>query len=829
MRLTQRAIYIAILTLFLFSSLAHAVQIEKGPYLIYEGNTAKMTVLWQLDVTGTCVLEWGTDTTYADGTVQTGEYGGDHQHKYSISGLSTATKYYYRVEVGGTWHTGSFRSAPDATAQNVKLLAYGDTRSYPSDHNTVAGQMLNAYTNTPGYQTLALHVGDFINSGDQEIDWQDEFFPRTQPNILQMQSELPIMGCKGNHEGTGTLYEKYFPYPYESGGFYWSYDYGPAHVVVIDQYVGYSSGSTQITWLENDLAATTKKWIFLVFHEPAWSAGGHSNDTQAQNVIQPLCEQYGVDVIFAGHNHYYARAVVQGVHHVTAGGGGAPLYSPNSNAQNVVASSMSHHHCEIDIQGNQLDFVARNSSGSVIDSFSLTAGGGTSTITADFSFTKNDLAVTFSDESTASNTTITDWAWDFGDGNTSTQQNPSHTYASAGTYSVQLTASDSGTTTDSVTKSVTVSTGGISYCASSGNSTQYEWVAGVQVGTLNETSGAAGYTDNTHLTANLVAGENVGVSLTPGFSGDSYTEYWMLYIDYNKNGVFTDSGEQVLNKSGNSAVSGSFTVPAGASGTTRMRVVMRYETAPSSCGTYDYGETEDYTVDITAGTVNPPVAAFTADTTSVSTGGSVSFTDQSSNGPTSWSWTFAGGTPASSSAQNPTVTYNTAGTYSVTLTATNSAGSDPETKTNYITVTDTPITYCDSTSTNNNYEWIAKVEVGNVNNSSNASGYTDFTNKVVNTSAGATVNLTLTPGFAGSSYSEYWVIWVDWNGDGDFADTGEEVYGGSGSSAVSSSFTVPSSAGGTTRMRVSMQYDSAPSSCGSFTYGEVEDYTITVQ
>ncbi|HNF49180.1 MAG TPA: PKD domain-containing protein, partial [Chitinophagales bacterium] len=81
-----------------------------------------------------------------------------------------------------------------------------------------------------------------------------------------------------------------------------------------------------------------------------------------------------------------------------------------------------------------------------------------------------------------------------------------------------------------------------------------------------------------------------------------------------------------------------------------------------------------------------PVANFTSNKTTVCVGGTVAFTDNSSNTPTSWSWTFAGGTPATSTLQNPTVTYNSAGTYTVTLTATNSLGSNTITQTNYITV-----------------------------------------------------------------------------------------------------------------------------------------------
>jgi PKD repeat protein len=86
-------------------------------------------------------------------------------------------------------------------------------------------------------------------------------------------------------------------------------------------------------------------------------------------------------------------------------------------------------------------------------------------------------------------------------------------------------------------------------------------------------------------------------------------------------------------------------------------------------------------------TCNKPVADFTAAPTTVTVGNSVAFTDLSTNTPTTWAWTFAGGTPASSTAQNPSVTYNSVGTYNVTLTATNACGSSTAvTKTSYITV-----------------------------------------------------------------------------------------------------------------------------------------------
>ena len=105
---------------------------------------------------------------------------------------------------------------------------------------------------------------------------------------------------------------------------------------------------------------------------------------------------------------------------------------------------------------------------------------------------------------------------------------------------------------------------------------------------------------------------------------------------------------------------------------------MKYNAQQTSCETFAYGEVEDYTVSFGTPPPLPPVADFTSDTQTVVEGGVVQFTDASMNTPTSWSWTFPGGTPAASADQNPTVTYNTAGTYDVSLTVTNADGSDSD-------------------------------------------------------------------------------------------------------------------------------------------------------
>ncbi len=142
------------------------------------------------------------------------------------------------------------------------------------------------------------------------------------------------------------------------------------------------------------------------------------------------------------------------------------------------------------------------------------------------------------------------------------------------------------------------------------------------------------------------------------------------------------------------------------------------------------------------------------------------------------------------------------------------------------------ITYCSASGNNQNYEYIDLVQLGSINNVTGANGgYGDFTAQSTTLVTGSTNTISFSAGFPGSSYNENWKIWIDFNHDGDFADAGENIVTGSTSNAATSSasFTVPAGAAlGATRMRVVMAWNTTPPSCGTFTYGEVEDYTVVI-
>jgi len=140
-------------------------------------------------------------------------------------------------------------------------------------------------------------------------------------------------------------------------------------------------------------------------------------------------------------------------------------------------------------------------------------------------------------------------------------------------------------------------------------------------------------------------------------------------------------------------------------------------------------------------------------------------------------------------------------------------------------------TYCASSGVSTFDEWLQTVVMnGTTKNSGNNSGYADFTATTINLTPGGTASFTLTPGYTGTIYPEYFSIWIDYNNDLDFNDAGENEYNSAAvTAAISGSFTVNAGVTGTTRMRISMKYNASPTTCETFDYGEVEDYTVSFE
>jgi chitodextrinase len=153
---------------------------------------------------------------------------------------------------------------------------------------------------------------------------------------------------------------------------------------------------------------------------------------------------------------------------------------------------------------------------------------------------------------------------------------------------------------------------------------------------------------------------------------------------------------------------------------------------------------------------------------------------------------------------------------------------------NIVTVTTlgTSLTYCTSQGNSTADEKIGKVVFKTISNTSTGTaGYENFTAISTTVVRGTANTITITPSWTSTKYNEGYAVFIDYNQDGDFSDAGETVFtkAASTTTPVSGSFTISTTALiGSTRMRVSMKYNGIPTSCESFPYGQVEDYTINI-
>jgi hypothetical protein len=155
---------------------------HKNPYLVFTENSDEMKVTWQLTTQLDCEIKWGIDTLCTLGNAITQEFNNSHQHEYIISGLNPGVKYYYKVLLNDESHTGSFYSAPEENQTSLKFISYGDTRSNPGIHDIVAAGVVDDFTEDELFQTFLLSVGDLVNNGDSEEDWDNQFFSASFSN-----------------------------------------------------------------------------------------------------------------------------------------------------------------------------------------------------------------------------------------------------------------------------------------------------------------------------------------------------------------------------------------------------------------------------------------------------------------------------------------------------------------------------------------------------------------------------------------------------------------------------------------------------------------------
>jgi parallel beta-helix repeat protein len=788
-----------------------------GPYLTGTMTTGTVVNV-KTNIATAVSVEYATDTYYtahsaydqsATDSVST------QLHHVSLAGLTPDTLYHYRVVYAGQ-PTGDLHFSTFAESGPFTFVVYSDTQDQLPTYSQLERHKLVAdrIAEEPDV-AFVLNSGDLVNDASDLANW-DRYFAAGS----KMMANTTVYPALGNHDNNDPNYYQNYGVPE-----YYSFDCGDGHIAVLDSNDwAWNDLPVQSAWLANDLQ-TDKPFKFISFHHPLYTSetkhfGGWENlrlewedDFNANDVL----------AVFNGHVHAYERFQVNNITYFVAGIGGGPSYNlatPRyTGSQNSLEYMIGYIRVTIDPAAKtataQVIRVADVSSdlktlttvyppGTVFETVVMSLPevpvAPTAAFTADVQSGTAPLTVHFTDQST---NTPTSWAWDFtNDGSVdSTEQSPSHTYSTAGTYTVNLTVTnaagsdsevmtgfitatepaqlrvlnvDTGVRYATIQAAVNAATAGDTLVVSDGAFTE-----NVDVDkqlTIHSENGASAVTvtaalptvpvfdvnangviiqgftvrgpTDTHVAGIEIVGFNdcliVGNDCSGCYNGihiggtgtnNTVTENYCHgntqrgisirdtahdnYILKNTVESNTDAGicikdttaANVLwlnNVIGNrveilteNIVHSPNPITYTYNGGTYTSYLGNYyfdfsgaDTDGNGVGTpaYSYGTYGDgyplmgQYANYIETTLIAPTAVFIADVTSGTAPLTVEFTDQSAGLIDSYAWDFENDGTVDSTAQSPSYTYSTVGTYTVKLTVTNTAGSDSEVKTGYIGV-----------------------------------------------------------------------------------------------------------------------------------------------
>jgi acid phosphatase type 7 len=340
----------------------------REPYV--QGVTASSVVIcWVNEGSDTGVVEYGK-------TPELGRKEADarvgRRHAVTLAGLDPGSTYHYRVEgVGGSSSTGSFRTASVGEDSSFNFAVVGDSGSGGKGQLAVA-KLLGRLG-----PDLILHTGDVVYPAGEERHYDRRFFAPYRHLI----KTVPIFPVLGNHDvrkGNGAAFLENFRPPLDSPRStkrYYSFDWGGAHFVALDSelYYGDKGGSPeeQKAFLEEDLAATRKRWKIAFLHRSPYGSSRHGGDEKVRQDLEPIFARHKVDLVFSGHDHVYERTVpIRGATYVVSGGGGRRLYRAGKSKRTAFSKS-AHHAVLVRVDGGHLLLEAVEAGGTVIDRLDL--------------------------------------------------------------------------------------------------------------------------------------------------------------------------------------------------------------------------------------------------------------------------------------------------------------------------------------------------------------------------------------------------------------------------------------------------------------------------
>ncbi len=238
-------------------------------------------------------------------------------HKVTLTALKPGTEYVYRVgdDVNNEWSApGTF--VTDDGDNNFKFIAISDVQAGNEENFQKASNVMKAAFETMPDAEFYTSFGDYVNDCTQEEwDWYFDKFSFANSSL----THVPVAG---NHDGnvTNKINHGWFDNMFNldaapdecirAEGVYYAFDYGNAHIVVLNTNDMYPMTVQQTNWLKNEMNSSDAQWKMVFMHRALYSAG--KNLIKPDTIIMreqllPIFDELDIDLVMAGHDHVYMR------------------------------------------------------------------------------------------------------------------------------------------------------------------------------------------------------------------------------------------------------------------------------------------------------------------------------------------------------------------------------------------------------------------------------------------------------------------------------------------------------------------------------------------